>query len=69
MIDVFSEMLIEKEVITADDLEKVLGPKAGVHGEDRLRSASAPKVDDASAPESDEPEIKTDPETEDTETL
>ena len=65
---VLSEMLIEKEVITADDLEKVLGPKAGVHGEDRLRSASAPKVDETPAPESDEPEIKTDPETEDTQT-
>ena len=29
-------MLIEREVIFADDIETVLGPKAGVHGEERL---------------------------------
>ena len=34
-----AEQLIAKEVIMAEDLEKVLGPKAGVHGEDRLRDA------------------------------
>lgn len=31
-----AEMLIEKEVIMADDIEKLLGPKAGQHGEQRL---------------------------------
>jgi len=31
-----AEMLIEKEVIMADDIEKLLGPKAGEHGEQRL---------------------------------
>ncbi len=29
-------MLIEREVIFADEIESVLGPKAGVHGEERL---------------------------------
>ena len=29
-------MLIEKEIIFAEDIEAVLGPKAGVHGEERL---------------------------------
>ncbi len=33
--------LIDKEVIFADDLEKILGPKAGVHGQDRLEPAAA----------------------------
>jgi cell division protease FtsH len=32
-----AEMLIDKEVIMADDIEKLFGPKAGKHGEDRLR--------------------------------
>ena len=32
-----AEKLIEKEVIRADDIEKLFGPKAGKHGEDRLR--------------------------------
>ena len=32
-----AEMLIDKEVIMADDIEKIFGPKAGKHGEDRLR--------------------------------
>ena len=30
-------LLIEKEVIMAEDLEKLFGPKAGKHGEERLR--------------------------------
>ncbi len=30
-------MLIEKEVIMSDDIEKIFGPKAGKHGEERLR--------------------------------
>lgn len=34
-------LLIEKEVIMADDLEKIFGPKAGKHGEDRLKNESA----------------------------
>jgi len=36
-VTVLAEQLITKEVIMAEDIEKVLGPKAGVHGEDRLR--------------------------------
>ena len=30
-------MLIEKEVIMSDDIEAIFGPKAGKHGEDRLK--------------------------------
>ena len=37
-----AEQLIEKEVIMADDIEKLFGPKAGKHGEDRLRKEEAP---------------------------
>ena len=36
-VTVLAEQLISKEVIMAEDIEKVLGPKAGVHGEERLR--------------------------------
>ncbi len=36
-VTVLAEELIAKEVIMAEDLEKVLGPKAGKHGEDRLK--------------------------------
>ena len=32
-----AEMLIDKEVIMADDIEAIFGPKAGKHGEERLR--------------------------------
>ena len=32
-----AEMLIEKEVIMADDIEAIFGPKAGKHGEERLK--------------------------------
>ncbi len=32
-----AEQLIEKEVIMADDIEKIFGPKAGKHGEERLK--------------------------------
>lgn len=36
-LDALAAKLVEKEVITAEDLESVLGPKAGKHGEDRLK--------------------------------
>ena len=32
-----AKQLIEKEVIMADDIEKIFGPKAGKHGEERLQ--------------------------------
>ena len=32
-----AEQLIEKEIIMSDDIEKLFGPKAGKHGEERLR--------------------------------
>ena len=38
-LDALAAKLVEKEVITAEDLESVLGPKAGKHGEDRLKQA------------------------------
>jgi len=37
-----AEQLIDKEVIMADDIEKIFGPKAGKHGEDRLRKEEKP---------------------------
>ena len=30
-------LLIEKEVIMSDDIERIFGPKAGKHGEERLK--------------------------------
>ena len=36
-LEKLAETLVEKEVITASDIEAVLGPKAGEHGEDRLK--------------------------------
>ena len=36
-VTTLAEQLIAKEVIMAEDIEKVLGPKAGKHGEERLR--------------------------------
>ena len=36
-VTVLAEQLIAKEVIMAEDIEKILGPKAGKHGEERLR--------------------------------
>ena len=35
-LEILAEKLLDKEVIFADDLENVLGPKAGVHGEKRV---------------------------------
>ncbi len=35
-----AEMLIEKEVIMSDDIEAIFGPKAGKHGEERLKGDS-----------------------------
>ena len=32
-----AELLIEKEVIMSDDIEAIFGPKAGKHGEERLK--------------------------------
>ena len=36
-LDKLAQMLMEKEVITSEDIEKLFGPKAGTHGEDRLK--------------------------------
>ena len=35
-LEILAEKLLDKEVIFAEDLENVLGPKAGVHGEKRV---------------------------------
>ena len=36
-----AEQLIDKEVIMADDIEKIFGPKAGKHGEERLKKEAS----------------------------
>jgi cell division protease FtsH len=41
-----AEQLIEKEVIMADDIEKIFGPKAGKHGEERLRKEEKAENDE-----------------------
>ena len=40
-----AELLIDKEVIMADDIEKIFGPKAGKHGEDRLKKEEPQNLD------------------------
>lgn len=42
-LDNLARLLVEKEVITAEDLEAELGPKAGKHGEERLKPEEEPK--------------------------
>jgi cell division protease FtsH len=39
-----AELLIDKEVIMADDIEKIFGPKAGKHGEERLKKEETPET-------------------------
>ena len=46
-VKALAQMLIEKEVIMADDIEALFGPKAGKHGEDRLKAAGDESVDAA----------------------
>jgi len=41
-LEKLASLLIEKEVIMADDIEKIFGPKAGKHGEERLKEDAAP---------------------------
>lgn len=41
-LDKLASLLIEKEVIMSDDIEALLGPKAGKHGEDRLKKEEKP---------------------------
>jgi len=45
-----AQMLIEKELILASDMESVLGPKAGVHGEERLAEPKAEETPSEEAP-------------------
>ena len=45
-LEALAQMLIEKEVIMADDIEKIFGPKAGEHGEDRLKTEQAKQESD-----------------------
>ena len=52
-----AEMLIDKEIIMAEDIERIFGPKAGKHGEERLKGYSEPKEEAKDASEvSQEPE-------------
>ena len=37
-LDKLAKLLIEKEVIMSDDIEAIFGPKAGKHGEERLKA-------------------------------
>ena len=47
-LEQLAQMLIDKEVIMADDIEKIFGPKAGKHGEERLKGDNK---DEANSPE------------------
>lgn len=40
-LETLANLLIEKEVIMSDDIERIFGPKAGEHGEERLKPTSA----------------------------
>ena len=40
-LETLANQLIDKEIIMASDIEAVLGPKAGVHGEERLADSKA----------------------------
>ena len=52
-----AEMLIDKEIIMAEDIERIFGPKAGKHGEERLKDYSESKEEAKDASEvSEEPE-------------
>ncbi len=44
-LEQLAQMLIDKEVIMSDDIEKIFGPKAGKHGEDRLKEEKDKAVD------------------------
>ena len=46
-VKTLAQMLIEKEVIMADDIEALFGPKAGKHGEDRLKASDDESVEEA----------------------
>lgn len=41
-LDKLAKLLIDKEVIMSDDIEALLGPKAGEHGEARLKKEDEP---------------------------
>jgi ATP-dependent metalloprotease FtsH len=47
-LEQLAQMLIDKEVIMADDIEKIFGPKAGKHGEERLKGENK---DESNSPE------------------
>lgn len=46
-LEQLAQMLIDKEVIMSDDIEKIFGPKAGTHGEDRLKDTKDTKDNSA----------------------
>jgi len=48
-LDFLANLLIDKEVIMSDDIESVLGPKAGKHGEERLTKPESPAHDEQPA--------------------
>lgn len=57
-VETLSAMLFEKEMIMASDIEAVLGPKAGKHGEERLlpENQEQPEASAEAEPAADAPE-------------
>ncbi len=56
-----AEMLIDKEVIMSDDIEAIFGPKAGKHGEERLKGNAGTETTSGAgeaAPAADADEVK-----------
>ena len=48
-VEQIANILIDKEVIMAEDIEAIFGPKAGKHGEERLAGAEDSEAADAGA--------------------
>ena len=57
-VESIARILIDKEVIMAEDIEAIFGPKAGKHGEERLTGTDKPAAEPSA-----EPETETEPET------
>ncbi len=55
-----AKALVEKEMVLAEDLEQILGPKAGKHGEERFKATEVETVEETTGEKAEEPE-KTEP--------
>ncbi len=60
-LEKLAELLIDKEVILAEDIEGIFGPKAGKHGEERLQTSAAVEPE-TPAVDGDKPETAADSE-------